>query len=109
MFCRFEFICRFELMNPVRNLVRNSWYVYVLESLKDRLWYTGCTSNLIKRLKEHNDGKVYATKLRRPLILIYYEVSYNKYDAFAREKYLKSGMGKKYLKNRLKHYYERKK
>lgn len=93
-------------MNPVRNLAGNNWYVYVVESLEDKLWYTGCTNNLIKRLKDHNDGKVYATKSRKPFILIYYEVSHNKYDAFTREKYLKSGMGKRYLKNRLKYYYE---
>lgn len=92
-------------MNPVRNLTTILWCVYVLESLKDKFWYTGCTSNLAERLKEHHDGKVYATKHRRPFILIYIEASYNKYDAFAREKYLKSGMGKKYLKNRLKYYY----
>ncbi len=96
-------------MNPVRNITRNIWYVYVLESLIDKLWYTGCTNNLIKRLKDHNDGKVNATKHRRKLSLIYYEVSRNKYDAFAREKYLKSGMGKRYLKNRLKYDYGNKK
>jgi len=92
-------------MNPVRNLIKISWYVYVLESGKDKFWYTGCTNNLAKRLKEHYDGKVYSTRHREPFTLIYSEVSHNKYDAFAREKYLKSGMGKRYLKNRLKHYY----
>ena len=81
-------------VSPVRNLAKNNWYVYVAESLKDKFWYTGCTNNLTKRLKDHNDGKVYTTKSRRPLILIYYEILYNKHDAFAREKYLKSG---KYL------------
>jgi len=96
-------------MNPVRNFDRNGWYVYVIESLKDKFWYTGCTSNLIERLKDHNNGKVYSTKSRRPLILIYYEVSRNKYDAFSRERYLKSGMGKRYLKNRLKYCYDEKK
>jgi len=95
-----------KYINPVRSLAKSNWHVYIIESLKDKLWYTGCTNNLIKRLKDHNEGKVYATKPRRPLILIYYEVSHNKYDAFAREKYLKSGMGKRYLKNRLKNYYE---
>ena len=96
-------------MNPVRNLAKSNWYVYLIESQKDKLWYTGCTSNLIKRLKEHNDGKVHVTKSRKPFVLTYYEVSGNKYDAFTRERYLKSGMGKRYLKNRLKYYYEQKK
>jgi putative endonuclease len=88
-------------MNPVRNF----WYVYILESTKDRFWYTGCTNNFNKRLRKHNDGKVYATKSRRPLVFIYCEISRNKFDAFRREKYLKSGMGKRYIKNRLKYYF----
>ena len=55
-----------------------------------------------KRFSEHNDGKVPSTKGRGPFELIYFEASLNGEDAFAREKYLKSGMGKRYLKNRLK-------
>ena len=80
------------------------YYVYVLRSKKDNRWYTGCTSNLQKRFKEHNDGKVISTKGRGPFQLIYYEASLDKEDAFTREKYLKSGMGKRYLKNRLKRF-----
>ena len=79
--------------------------VYVLQSEKDGQWYTGSTSDLAKRLKEHNDGKVPATKNRRPFAVIYYEACLNKKDAFAREKYLKTGMGKRYIKNRLKHFF----
>jgi len=79
-------------------------YVYVLRSTKDGKWYTGCTNNLRKRFSEHNDNKVTATKGRGPFELIYYEASLSKEDAFAREKYLKSGMGKRYLKNRLKRF-----
>lgn len=79
-------------------------YVYVLQSSKDKNFYTGCTNNLDKRFKEHNEGKVKSIRDRRPLKLIYYEVCINKGDAFAREKYLKSGMGKRYIKNKLKRY-----
>jgi putative endonuclease len=79
-------------------------YVYILKSIKDSKWYTGCTEDLWKRFSEHNDGKVAATRERRPFELIYYEASLNKEDAFAREKYLKSGMGKRYLRNRLKRF-----
>jgi len=81
------------------------YYNYLLESKKDKGWYTGYTKNLKKRFKEHNDGKVFSTKNRRPLKIIYYEVCHNKEDAKAREKYLKSGMGKRYLRNRLKCFY----
>jgi len=80
------------------------YYTYVLLSRKDNKFYTGYTGNLQKRLAEHKSGKVYSTKLRLPLILIYFEVCLNKEDAKARERYLKSGMGKRYIKNRLKNY-----
>ncbi len=79
-------------------------YVYVLKSKKDKKWYTGCCIDLRKRFKQHNDNEVLSTKNRGPLDLIYYEACLNKNDAFAREKYLKSGMGKRYLKNRLKRF-----
>jgi putative endonuclease len=39
-----------------------------------------------------------------PWMLIYYEVGFSKQDAINREKYLKSGMGRRYLKNRLKNF-----
>lgn len=81
--------------------VRDFHYVYVLRNLKG-LFYTGCTSDLRKRVKEHNDGKSKYTNIHRPYELIYYEACLNKSDAFAREKYLKSGMGKRYIKNRIK-------
>ncbi len=45
-----------------------------------------------------------ATTERRPFALIYYEACVEQTDAYAREKYLKSGMGKRYIKNRLKRF-----
>tara|TARA_R110002124_G_scaffold246918_1_gene412030 strand:+ start:779 stop:1039 length:261 start_codon:yes stop_codon:yes gene_type:complete len=75
--------------------------VYVLASQKDLSWYIGFTSNMEKRIKEHNSGKTITTSKKMPWKVIYYEVSFNKLDAIAREKYLKSGMGRRYLKNRL--------
>ena len=86
-------------MNPVRE--NTMWYTYLLKSKKDNRWYTGCTSDLRKRFKEHNNGLVQSTKGRGPFDLIYYEACLNKKDAFTREIYLKTGMGKRYLKNRL--------
>ena len=79
-----------------------NFYVYVLESEVDKSWYIGYTSNLSKRLEDHNNGESYYTKRKMPWRIIYYEVSFNKFDAIAREKYLKTGMGRRYLKNRLK-------
>ncbi len=79
------------------------FYVYVLLSEKDGMFYMGFTADLKNRINEHNKGLVKSTKHRRPVKLIYYEVSLNKIDALHREKYLKTSYGKKYLKNRLKH------
>jgi len=90
------------MMNPVRD--KASWYVYILKSHKDGKWYTGLTNDLRKRLQQHKDGKSRSTKNRGPFELIYYEMGRNMEDARAREKYLKSGMGKRYLRNRLKRF-----
>ncbi len=89
-------------MNPVRD--KESWYTYVLKSLKDGETYTGSTNNLRKCFKQHADGLTRSTKGRRPLELIYYEMCMNELDARSRELFLKSGMGKRYLKNRLKRF-----
>ncbi len=86
-------------MNPVKD---RYYYVYILQSLKSRKWYTGSAVDLRKRFKEHQDNQSTYTKGRGPFKLIYYEASLHEEDAKARERYLKSGMGKRYLKNRLK-------
>lgn len=80
------------------------FYTYVIQSEKDKLWYTGYTNDLRKRLKQHNNNQVFSTKGRCHFTLIYYEACLNEQDVRAREKYLKSGMGKCYLKNRLKRF-----
>ncbi|MEK7212202.1 MAG: GIY-YIG nuclease family protein [Patescibacteria group bacterium] len=81
------------------------FYVYVLKSVKDGKLYTGFAPNLRKRLTKHNDGKVFSTKNRRPLKCIYVEICLNKEDARSREKYLKAGAGKRFLKQRLYYYF----
>ena len=81
------------------------YYVYVLLSEKDNLFYTGYTSDLRNRLEQHNAGNVFSTKNRIPLSLIYFEGCLNQQDATRREKYLKSGNGKIYLHNRLSNYF----
>lgn len=80
------------------------YYTYLLQSEADKMFYTGYTKDLRKRLEEHNKGLVQSTKNRRPLKLIYYEGCLTQKDATQREKYLKSAWGKRYLKNRLKNY-----
>lgn len=80
------------------------YYTYLLQSIKDSKLYTGCCNDLRKRFKQHISGEVLSTKGRGPFKLIYYEACLNKHDAFAREKFLKTGMGKRYIKNRLKRF-----
>ncbi len=77
------------------------YYTYVLQSKKDNKFYIGFTKDLKNRLAFHNSGKVRATAGRRPLSLIYYEACLNEADAVKREKYLKTGYGRRYLNNRL--------
>jgi putative endonuclease len=77
------------------------YYTYVLISEKDGNFYIGFTKNIEKRLEEHLKGKVNATAHRNPLKLVYYEACLNKIDAIKREKYFKSGYGRRFLKNRL--------
>ncbi|PIS42642.1 MAG: hypothetical protein COT24_02490 [Candidatus Kerfeldbacteria bacterium CG08_land_8_20_14_0_20_40_16] len=55
-----------------------------MQSLKNKHWYTGCTNNLRKRFREHNNNLILSIKGRGPFVLIYYEACLNKDDAFAR-------------------------
>lgn len=79
------------------------FYVYVLFD-KNRNFYIGYSKDLKARIKEHRNGEVYSTKTKLPIKLIYYEACVNQFDAIKREKYLKSGPGRKFLKNRLKRF-----
>jgi len=80
------------------------FYTYVLVSGSDKNFYIGSTKHLKKRLEEHNKGLVVSTAPRRPLELIYYEACLNEGDAIARERYFKTGFGRRFLRNRLKNY-----
>jgi len=76
------------------------FYTYVLKSKKDSKLYIGHTNNLRKRLEEHSKGFVRSTEIRRPLDLVYYEACLDEYKAIKREKYFKTGFGRRFLKNR---------
>lgn len=77
------------------------FYTYVLRSKKDNNLYVGWTNDLRNRLNKHNSGEVTATKTRYPMELIYYEACVDKQKAIEREKYFKTGFGRRYLKNRI--------
>ena len=80
------------------------YYIYILQSLKNKSFYIGYTNNLKKRFREHNNGKSHATKSLRPYKLIHYEAFVNQKDAKNREEYLKSGWGWRSIKKMLKNY-----
>jgi len=77
-------------------------YVYVLKSLRDSMKYVGVTKDLDKRIKAHNWGRVSSTKSRRPFELIYVEEFESREIAEKRERFLKSGDGRKILKSLIK-------
>ena len=72
--------------------------VYVLQSEKDLLLYHGFTTNIEKRIIDHNKGNTISTSKRRPLKLVFCEFYINREDALRREKYLKTTQGKRMLK-----------
>lgn len=89
-------------MRSIAGRSNGMFYTYVLRSNKDNKLSIGWTNDLKKRLQAHNRGEVAATKTRTPLELIYYEACTDKDAAIAREKELKTGFGRAYLKRRLK-------
>lgn len=89
-------------MNETSDVSIKRFYVYILYSLKDQGFYIGFSADLRARLTKHAKGDVIATKFRRPFKLIHYEYFINRQDALAREEFLKSGFGRKQLKEALK-------
>ncbi|MEZ5003427.1 MAG: GIY-YIG nuclease family protein [Chitinophagales bacterium] len=74
------------------------YYVYVLKSTDNWRFYVGMTSKIERRLKEHNAGYTKSTKAYRPWDLVFFETFSTRIEARQREKYLKSGIGKEYIK-----------
>lgn len=76
-------------------------FTYVLRSDSDGRFYIGATNDLRARLELHRRGQVRSTSYRRPLRLVYYEACLSPDDAYRRERYLKSGRGGRYLRQRM--------
>jgi putative endonuclease len=75
--------------------------VYVLKSLRDGKQYTGYSSDVNRRILEHNSGKTESTRRRRPFELIYTEEYQSEEEAKERERFLKSGKRREELKKLL--------
>lgn len=85
------------------------FYTYVLQSRKNGELYKGYTSDLKRRLKEHNQGLNFSTKRYIPWDVIYYEACIEESDARRREMYLKTTQGGRLIKSRIKDYLYKKK
>ncbi|MBI5787052.1 MAG: GIY-YIG nuclease family protein [Candidatus Niyogibacteria bacterium] len=75
------------------------YVVYAISSLFKNYIYVGQTSNLERRLKQHNEGQERTTRPYKPFKLIHKEECTDRPSARLREKFLKSGVGKEFLKN----------
>jgi len=69
------------------------YYVYILQSAKDKSYYTGVTEDLKQRLEDHNSGSTRYSKSKKPYQLVWYCAFLNKKRAIQFEKYLKVGSG----------------
>ena len=72
-------------------------YIYVIKSREKNFTYTGITNDLERRLREHNNGKNKSTAYYGPFDLKLKEQYKNYKEARIREKFLKSGQGRKFL------------
>lgn len=77
------------------------YYVYVLKSTVSRRFYVGYSSDLRRRLKEHNEGRSRSDKGYSPWELVYYEAYRDKSVATKREKQLKNHAAKNEVLTRL--------
>ncbi len=75
------------------------YFVYAISSKKRNYIYVGLSNDVNRRLSEHNSGKNKTTKAYRPFELIFKEKYNTRSEAREREKYLKSGVGKEFLKS----------
>jgi putative endonuclease len=74
--------------------------VYVLYNILAKKSYTGQTDNINRRLLEHNNHSLggFTSRYRGEWVLIYTESVTTRSEALMREKQLKSGNGRAYIK-----------
>ena len=76
------------------------YYVYFLKSLANNDLYIGSMENLENRFLLHNSGKVKSTKAYKPWELLGYEKYNSRSEAVKREKFLKTGQQREFLKKK---------
>jgi len=82
-------------------MTKDKYYVYIIRSLKDSKYYVGYTTDLDRRLSEHNKGKSIYTKDRGTWEIITYCMFTDQNKAKCFEKYLKTHSGKAFMHKRL--------
>ncbi|MCX6810677.1 MAG: GIY-YIG nuclease family protein [Candidatus Berkelbacteria bacterium] len=82
------------------------YYVYIIENIIDKSWYIGFSTDVDRRLLEHNtkSGGKFTRQKSGQWRLIYTEGYQNKMDALGREKFLKSGSGRRFIRKQIKNY-----
>jgi len=73
------------------------YYVYVIQSLSHGTRYVGSAKNITKRIQEHNNGLCRYTSGRKPWKLVFTKEHTTRSEAMRREKFLKTGQGRKWL------------
>jgi len=76
-----------------------SYYAYILKSETNNKFYKGQSSNLDKRLADHNLGKTKSTKSGIPWKLVYKEKFDSRKQAIERERFFKSAYGRRFIKS----------
>lgn len=74
-------------------------YLYILQSKRDKSFYTGVTNDIQRRLKEHNAGLSRSTKNRIPWMIAHTEEFESIIEAYQRERYIKSRKKRKYIES----------
>jgi putative endonuclease len=75
------------------------FYTYAVKSKNHKYIYVGLTNNPDRRISQHNNGKEKTTRHYKPFEIVLIESFPTRKEARQREKYLKSGVGKEYLKS----------
>lgn len=103
---KLRFVQHQNLLPGDRDKVDNMfYYTYVLQRKQNDDLYIGYTTDLRRRISEHNSGKNFSTKNKGLWQVIFYEAYLDADDAMRREKYLKSSQGSRLLKRMLKEYF----
>jgi len=76
---------------PAPNVTAGAiWFLYIL-GCSDGSFYTGVTTDIDRRLREHQEGKASRyTRIRRPIVLVYKEECGTRSQSLARECAVKS-------------------